>query len=274
VILIQQGVIGKIKALHAWTGARFPGRGRPEGEDAVPGTLAWDQWLGVAPARPFKQGVYHPFNWRGWQAFGTGPLGDFGCHILDTPFKALELTAPTALQATVPPDWAQNEEWNTEHWPDWGIIEYTFPGTKWTVGDIDVTWYDGGKQPARELVGFEDPSHNLPGGGSLFIGEGGTMVLPHIGPPQLYPDSKNKSVERPVLEGRSHYHSFVDACLGRGKTTAHFGFAGPLAGTVLLGNVANRRHGKQLKWDSAALKVTNDEVADKLLRRSYREIGA
>ena len=136
-----------------------------------------------------------------------------------------------------------------------------------------MTCYDGGKQPRRALVGFDDAGQNLPGGGSLFIGEGGTLRLPHIGPPQLFPDSKNQRVARPKLEGRSHYHSFVDACLGRGKTTSHFGLAGPLAETVLLGNVANRRHSKELKWDSAALKITNDEFADKLLRRSYREFA-
>jgi hypothetical protein len=173
----------------------------------------------------------------------------------------------------VPAEWAQNKKWNTENWPDWEVFEYSFPGTKWTTGEINVTWYDGGKQPRRELVGFEDSSHNLPGGGSLFIGEGGTLLLPHVGAPQLFPDAKNRSVERPQLEGRDHYHSFVDACLGRGKTTSHFGFAGPLAEAVLLGNVANRRHSKELKWDSAALKITNDEAADKLLRRAYREFA-
>ncbi len=273
VIMIQEGAIGKIKELHAWSGARFPGRGRPEGADAVPQSLAWDKWLGVAPTRPFKQGVYHPFHWRGWQDFGTGPIGDFGCHILDTPFKALELTAPTTIKAAVPDDWAANVKWNTENWPDWEVFEYAFPGTKWTTGDIVVTWHDGGKQPPRGIAGFEKDGHNLPGGGSLFIGEAGNLVLPHVGAPQLLPESKNRSTERPKLQGRSHYHSFVDACLGRGKTTSHFGFAGPLAEAVLLGNVANRRHGKELKWDSAALKITNDEAADKLVRRSYREFA-
>jgi predicted dehydrogenase len=272
VVMLQEGVIGKIKEIHAWSGAQFPQRGRPEGADPVPATLDWDKWLGVAPARPFKNGIYHPFNWRAWIDFGGGAIGDFGCHILDTPFKAIELTAPTSIKATVPDDWAANEKWNTEHWPDWEIFEYQFPGTKFTASDtVKVTWYDGSKQPPRELFPFEKESRDIPGGGSLFIGEGGVLLLPHVGGPQLVPYSKNKGLKRPELQPRDHYHSFVDACLGKDKTTSHFGFAGPLTEAVLLGNIANRHHGKELAWNSAELKITNNDEANKLIRREYRE---
>ncbi|MDA7520244.1 Gfo/Idh/MocA family oxidoreductase, partial [Akkermansiaceae bacterium] len=120
VALIQQGVIGKIKEVHAWSGASFPGKGRPPGADPIPKTLDWDKWLGVAPERPYKKGIYHPFQWRAWQDFGTGPLGDFMCHIMDSPFKALELTAPTSVKTTsVPDDWASSEAANKENWPAW-----------------------------------------------------------------------------------------------------------------------------------------------------------
>ena len=271
-IMVQQGVIGKVKEVHAWSGARFPQRGRPEGADPVPETLDWDKWIGVAPMRPYKNGIYHPFNWRSWIDFGGGAIGDFGCHILDTPFKALELTAPTTIKATVPQDWAANAEWHTEHWPDWEIFEYSFPGTKFTAGDkIKVVWYDGEKQPPRELFPFEKDDRKIPGGGSLFVGETGTLMLPHVSGPQLIPYSKNKDLERPKLEGMSHYHNFVDGCLGKAKTGSHFGFAGPLTEAVLLGNVANRFAGKELAWDSGALKVTNLDDANQLIRREYRE---
>ena len=124
VVLLQNGVIGKIKEVHAWSGASFPGNGRPAGEDPVPKNLDWDKWLGVAPVRPYKGGVYHPFNWRGWQDFGTGPIGDFMCHIMDSPFKALELTAPKSVIATgVPSRWANDEKINTENWPEWATYD-------------------------------------------------------------------------------------------------------------------------------------------------------
>lgn len=272
VIMLQQGVIGKIKEIHAWSGAKFPQRGRIAGEDPVPANLDWNQWVGTAPMRPYKNGIYHSFNWRAWQDFGTGGMGDFGCHILDTPFKSMELAAPTTLNATVPDDWAANPAWNKENWPDWEMIEYTFPGTKYTSdATIKVTWYDGDKRPARELAPFEKEDRQLPGGGSLFIGEGGVLLLPHVGGPQLVPYSKNKGVERPKLEGRDHYHSFIDAILGKDKTTSHFDYAANLSETVLLGNVANRVPGKDLAWDSAALKFTNNDSANEMLRRKYRD---
>ncbi|MCH2061401.1 MAG: Gfo/Idh/MocA family oxidoreductase [Verrucomicrobiales bacterium] len=275
VILIQQGVIGKIKQVHAWSGASFPRQGRPAGADPVPATLDWDKWLGVAPQRPFKNGIYHPFNWRAWQDFGTGPIGDFMCHIMDTPFKALELTAPTTIRAaSVPEDWAAKPEWNSENWPAWATYEYLFPGNRWTAGkNLPVYWYDGGKKPARELAGFADKNRNLPGGGSLFIGEGGNLLLPHVGGPQLIPYSRNKGLKRPKLEGRSHYHSFVDACLGKGKTTSHFGFAAPLAEATLLGNIANRFHGQQLQWNAKQLSITNHAAANKMVSKAHRKFS-
>ena len=147
VVLLQNGVIGKIKEVHAWSGASFPGNGRPAGADPIPKNLDWDKWVGVAPERPYKGGIYHPFNWRGWQDFGTGPIGDFMCHIMDSPFKALELTAPTSVIATGVPDrWANDEAIHSENWPEWATYEYVFPGTKWTTEKaVKVYWYDGGK---------------------------------------------------------------------------------------------------------------------------------
>ncbi|MDB4435463.1 Gfo/Idh/MocA family oxidoreductase [bacterium] len=155
VALIQQGVIGKIKEVHAWSGASFPRKGRPPGADPIPKTLDWDKWLGVAPERPYKKGIYHPFQWRAWQDFGTGPLGDFMCHIMDSPFKALELTAPTSVKTTsVPDDWASSEAANKENWPAWATYEYLYPGTKWTVGNtIKAFGMTGAKSPRANSPG-------------------------------------------------------------------------------------------------------------------------
>ena len=272
VILIQNGVIGKIKEVHAWAGATFPGSGRPAGEDPVPKNLDWDKWLGVAPERPYKNGIYHPFNWRGWQDFGTGPIGDFMCHIMDSPFKALELTAPNSVITTgVPERWTNDEKIHSENWPDWATYEYDFPGTKWTTGkSIKVFWYDGGKKPARKLAGFEKDDRQLPGSGSLFIGETGNLLLPHVGGPQLVPYSKNKGIVRPKLKGRSHYHSYIDACLGKDATTSNFGFAVPLTETTLLGNIANRFYGKKLEWNQNKMVIPNHSEANSLVKKIPR----
>jgi hypothetical protein len=261
--LIQDGAIGKIKTWYSWQGGTpWPHGDRPTDADPVPAHLDWDKWIGVAPMRPYKEKIYHQAHWRGWQDFGCGVLGDFACHILDPVFSALQIKYPTSIRGESAP-------MNTETWPVWNIIEYEFPGTKYTAGKtIKGFWYDG-KRPPDGLVELPD-GQNLPGGGSLFLGEDGAMVLPHIGGPQLYPREKFKSYPRPKLGPDDHYHQWVNACLGTGKSTADFDFSGPLTEAVLLGNVAIRFPQKNLAWDAPNLKFTNLADADKFLRRPYR----
>ena len=183
--MLQDGVVGKIKEIYSWSGAQFPYRGRPSGSDPIPKTLDWDKWLGVAPERPFKKGIYHDFNWRGWQDFGGGGLGDFGCHIMDVPFTALELTAPTSIRATVPREWSEHEPSRRDNWPDWQEVEYVFPGNKWTAGgSIKLTWMDGTRQPPRELFEFENEGRKIPGGRLAVYWRGWEASRPaRLGPP-------------------------------------------------------------------------------------------
>ena len=265
--MLKEGVIGKIKAVHSWVGVKgqqyYKGTQRPP-EAPVPATLNWDLWLGAAPVRPFAPDVYHHFNWRDWQDFGSGALGDFACHILDPVFTALELTAPNSILC-------EHEGFNPELWPGPEVVKYVFPATKYTTdGTINVTWYDGGRKPFRDLAQMPD-GVELPGGGSLFIGEGGTMVLPHIGMPQLYPQSKFADFKNPDEKGLSHWHVWVDAVLSNTKTSDGFHYSGPLTETVQLGNIAALHPGKALEWDVAALKIKNLPEANALLTKKYRK---
>jgi predicted dehydrogenase len=263
--LLKTGVIGKVKEIHAWTSATFPQRGRPAGADPVPEGLNWDHWLGVAPVRPYKKDIYHRFNWRGWQDFGGGPIADFCCHILDTPFKALDLVPPTSVQAEVPKEWADSEEMRKENWPDWAIYRYEFAATPMTSGPLPVTWYDGGRQPDPAL--FQGAT--IPGGGALFIGEDGTLLLPHYATPRVL----GRKIELPKLEPRNHYHHFIESILSEGKvkTTSPFSFGAPLTETGLLGTIASRFPGKKLDWHSGDMRFTNNEAANALVRPSYRD---
>ncbi|EDY17765.1 oxidoreductase domain protein [Chthoniobacter flavus Ellin428] len=127
--VLRDGAIGKIKAVHSWQ--KNPGNGytkltAPPAPGPIPASLNWDWWLGVAPYREYAPDVYHPFKWRDWQDFGAGTMGDFGCHILDPVFTALELTAPISIRA-------ENVGANPQTWPAAETISYVFPATKWTV---------------------------------------------------------------------------------------------------------------------------------------------
>jgi predicted dehydrogenase len=271
VALVHAGLIGKVKAVHSWQGGipRWPrALERPTEVDPVPAEVAWDLWLGVAPERPYVKDMYHSFNWRGWQDFGTGQLGDFGCHILDPVFKALKLTAPTKAIGESP-------EMNKESWTKWATVRYTFPKTEYTAGEtLPVTWYDGdGITAPRELLTDIPAGEKLPGSGSALVGEKGTLVVPHVALPKLYPTGYT-SGPLPSLtkvEGVDHYVQFADACRGVGKTTSHFDYAGPLTEAVMLGVIAVRVPRQELLWDAAALKITNNSAAQDLITKPYRK---
>lgn len=278
--LLKEGAIGKIKEVYSWVGVTGNERTRmfqPPPPAPVPAGVNWDLWIGAAPMRDYAP-VYHPFTWRDWQDFGGGALGDFGCHILDPVFTALDLTAPISISA-------KNSGINNQIWPTHETIHYVFPGTAYTADKtLKLTWMDGGLKPSHKLARMPGDV-DLPGSGSIFIGEGGTMVLAHVGGPRLYPLDKFTGFKYPKEMGLNHRHVWADACLAGKKTSDGFHYAGPLTETVQLGNVATRlahtkinsttgrmeEVNKVLEWDAANLRFTNAPEADKLLTKTYRK---
>jgi predicted dehydrogenase len=263
--MIQDGVIGKVSQVHAWSNKNWGYDGKAfEATEDPPENLDWDLWLGPAPTRPFVPRVYHQGNWRKIVDFGTGTLGDMGVHIFDTPYTALELTAPNWAKTTCRPPTGVGH-------PERNIVEYEFPGTKFTTDTMVWKWYDGKDAPPKSAdVGLPEET-KLPGQGSLFVGEKGQLLLPHIAEPLLFPEEQFKDYQRPQIAGNNHYHQWVDACLGNGETSMGFDLAGPLTEALLLGVVANRFPGQPLHWDAKNLKVTNIDAANALIRRTYRD---
>lgn len=221
---IQSGKIGKVTRLHSWVNA--PGYGnsghidRPKNPPPIPRTLGWDLWRGVAPKRPYGgDRVYHPWGWRDWQDFGSGATGDFGCHILDPIFTALNLKgAPIEIKA-------EHTGMNAEEWPTQATVYYLFPGSQYTDKDeIRITWYNGGLRPS--VGGSHVPKDlALPKSGSLIIGESGTLVLPHVGAPRFYPEEKFPEGSIEIAEDLNHYHGFVDGCISGKQPSDGFDYA-------------------------------------------------
>ncbi|MBI4890957.1 MAG: Gfo/Idh/MocA family oxidoreductase [Acidobacteria bacterium] len=261
---IQSGAIGKVKEVHTWSNKKWGDTNAlPDGTDPIPEGLAWDQWLGVAAARPYLKGVYHPGNWRKRLDFGTATFGDMGCHIYDPVFEALALTAPVSVRSEGPAP-------NQQSWAINALIRYVFPGTRFTEGKtVNVTWYDGDQKPPAEVLSVLG-SMRAPGQGSIFFGTEGAMVLPHIGMPVLLGEKvKDKPIEK--KPGTDHYHQFVDTVLGKASTSAGFDYSGPLTEAVLLGPTATRFPHTNLEWNSRKLKFTNSPEATKFVRRKYRD---
>jgi predicted dehydrogenase len=235
--MIKSGLIGKVRRVDIWSGKNWGGGERPKEAEPVPETLSWDLWLGPAPWRPYNH-VYLPANWRRWWDFGTGTLGDMGCHIIDPAFWALDLGYPTSVEA-------RPSRFNNETYPTATTVKWEFPA-RGDLPPVTVTWNDGDRRPERpkEL----EQGRKLPDQGGLYYGEKGTMLAPHGGNPSIIPYSK----------------------MGGPKPLANFDYAGPLSETILLGNVAALA-GEKLLWDGPNLKVTNRRQANEHLKRKYRE---
>jgi predicted dehydrogenase len=264
VLLVQAGAIGKIKEVHSWCPKSWGDPAPlPNTSDPVPEGFDWDLWLGVCAARPFiGNGYYHPANWRKRLDFGTGTFGDMGCHIFDPVFDSLRLGAPVSVRSEgTPPN-----PWN---WPLDSRIHYVFPGTRYTADfTVSVTWYDGEQKPPADILALLE-GDEPPRVGSIFVGTHGTLVLPHIARPLLYPDKKYAHLKFPDVTSDDHWQQFVIACLGHDTTSASFDFAGPLTEAVLLGSVACRFPQTTLKWNSAALQFDLAE-ANRFVHRDYR----
>jgi len=263
--MIQSGIIGKVSRVHAWSSKNWGYDGDAfKNTQTPPETLDWNLWLGTASKRSYVPKVYHPGQWRRLIDFGTGTLGDMGVHIFDTPYAALELTAPNWAKTTCRAPKVVGH-------PEKNIVEYEFPGTPYTTETMRWTWFDGAFAPPNSKGLGLPEGLKLPGQGSLFVGEEGTMLLPHVAEAKLFPEEKFRDYEPPKVENGNHYHQWVEACLGNGTTSASFSYAGPLTEALLLGVVANRFPETTLNWDAKKLQVTNIPEANRLIKRDYRE---
>ncbi len=263
--LMQDEAIGKVEEIHIWSGKSWGDMGaKPDKTDPVPESLDWDGWLGVAADRPFiGGGYYHPGNWRKRLDFGTGTLGDMGCHIFDPLFMGLGLASPVSVRSEGPPP----NDWN---WALNGHVIYTFKGTPHTAGEtIQATWYDGTAKPPQEVVALLG-GDQMPGQGSLLIGTKGVMLVPHVSRPKLYPEADFKDFRLPRVEGANHWGQFIEASRGNGRTTADFAYAGPLTEAILLGCLASRFPQTTLAWDAEKLTFDLAE-ANAFVGRDYRD---
>ena len=264
---IHAGLIGTVREVHIWTDRPIwpQGLDRPKETPPAPAGLDWNLWLGVAPDRPYHPS-YLPFKWRGWWDFGTGALGDIGCHALDAPFWALDLGQPDWMEAETSPV-------NAETAPLWSIVTYHFPA-RGARPELKLVWYDGGKAPPRPA---ELPADDgwPGGGGTMYVGTDG--ILLHGGPLdgfRILPESRQRDVKdklppKTLPRSIGHYEEWIAACHGGAAPGACFDYSGPLTEIVLLGNLAVRLGGR-IEWSAKKFACTNRPEANALLRRSYR----
>ncbi len=276
--MIWDGAIGDVHEVHCWSNRPLwpQGMTRPPGEDAVPKTLDWDLWIGPAAMRPFKdkwpaghlaleqlsfknapQAVYHPWNFRGWWDFGTGALGDMGCHHFNTVYRAMKLRYPTRIDASSTKVMAETA-------PLASMVTFEFPARE-GMPPLRLFWYDGGLKPPRpaEL----EPGRELPAEGNMYVGDKGTILEGRI-----IPESRMKAYTQPPksLQRRpGTWGEWVEAIRGGEPAGCNFDQAALLTEAVLLGNIAIRT-GKSMDYDGRNMRFTNNDAANDHINPPYR----
>jgi predicted dehydrogenase len=295
--IIRAGVLGKVTEVHVWTNRPI----WPQGADAImkteagraaalaalhgklltelpapeiPANIKWDLFLGPSPERPFDP-IYPAFSWRGWWDFGTGALGDMGCHTANMAFMALQLTAPVQIEA-------KSAEVNPETFPAWAVVTSKYPASEGR-GPVKFVWYEGqekGKKklPPDSLLYGEKPSDS----GSLLVGEKGILYSPNdygaafkfLGKNaeelQAAADAVPVTLARNGERDLGMKKEWVAGIKGGPAPFSNFQYAGTLTESILLGNVAIRS-GKKLNYDPATGTITNDSEANLLLNPAYRQ---
>lgn len=299
----NEGKIGTVSKVDVWTNRPIWPQGviaktdKPEILDS----LDWDSWIGPATLVDYHP-QYHPFKWRGWWNFGTGALGDMGCHLIDPPYRVLELGYPTEVESSVGAVF--KKDWVPEYLPDScppsSRTQLTFKGTKKNPVDLKMTWTDGGLRPfhpdivpADHPIGNQDSSN-----GVIMYGEKGIMTCGTYGRnPKIYLQNGDilhfEGKRRNKIPEYGHHTSWTKACKAGYKSKKHqeltssFDYAGPLTESVLMGNLAIRSYNlreknstnnrfnypgrKKLLWDGAHMKITNFDEANQFVKRNYRE---
>ena len=319
--VVQAGFIGPVRQVYVWSNRPIwpQGMGRPAGEDPVPANLDWDLWLGPAPFRPFKleqeertstdtqgkakskgkprRGVYHPFNWRGWQDFGTGALGDMACHTVNMPFRALKLGYPVEVEA-------ESSGINKETYPLKSKIRFEFPARE-NLPPVTLWWFDGGnpkadspyrhdgsnKPPKEVTADVEALMGEVPGSGCLLLGDRGKIFSPDDYGAQFFlklkddkeftPAKSNpavaaikQTIPRNPTKGdpdqRQHFEwlqaikeNQPELCYSR------FDIAAYLTEIILLGCIAIRV-GKKLDWDGPNMTARNAPEAARFVKPVMR----
>lgn len=275
--MMDAQAFGDVQEVHSWSDRPIWPQGMTEAPAAepTPEGMDWDSWIGPAQMRPYSS-AYAPFKWRGWWDFGCGAMGDMACHNMDPAFWILKLGLPASVkaEASAPAGIA---------YPAWSIIEYTFPATALCPKGVKLTWYDGKKLPSKPANSH--PEYKFGSNGCMIVGSKMTAVGgSHASPPVPVALGKEpygpaiKDVERhwrqelKQTKGGNHYSQWVEAAKAHdpAKAGSNFEYSVPMTQAILLGCLALRFPGKELKWDNDKRQFSNLPEANQWLSSKPR----
>lgn len=288
--LVQAGVIGEVREVHAWNEGGGAGKAAlPAQEQSIPATLKWDLFLGPARPRPYNR---EWMNWHAWREFATGQLGNWATHTMNLPFKALKLDALWDANTGQSSDQrvvrvrAECEQLNKHSFPRWEIISYDFP-SRAALPPVKLTWYNGNRIPRGRAEIEKIIGRKLDWGdagdkkwkdyaGCLLIGtEGVIHSTGHNMSFTLLPEDKFKDVDgktpRTLPRVPSHEEEWYRACRGGTSSMSSFEYGGRLAEFTLLGNIATLHPEQTIEFDPLTTSIRSPADANRFLTKDYRE---
>ncbi len=269
---IQQGFLGEVEKVHCVSNRSFGGTRKRSESKPVPGALDWESWLGPAPHREFHDGL-HPFSWRGWLDFGTGSIGDMGCHTIDGPMWGLKLHEAEKVEVVAEKGGVNEETFNGH-----ARIVFKFPA-RGKLPPVSLTWWNGGGKddlpPRPEAL---EEGRKLVGQGTYYYGAKGLMTTgSHCQGVRLIPETFQKEAGKPektIPRVPGHTGDWLRAIKDSSAPPpcGHFGYSGRLTEVVLLGTVAlHAGAGTKLDYDFTKGEITNNTEANEFLYRAPRK---
>jgi len=269
---IWDGAIGDVREVHAACGAdhcRIDQLSKRSERHDIPSGLDWDLWLGPAKYRPYNP-MYLPGRWRAWMPFGSGTIGDWVCHVVDPVFWALDLGAPSTIQADA--DGYDPKE-HADTFPHGSVITFEFPA-KGKRGPVKLLWHSGRREIPRPAD--LEPGRKVPRTGAIVIGDKGKIMHGShgAGGVRIFPEPKMKAYKQPepsIPRVKSHHDDWLQAIKNGGKPGSNFDYGGPLTMLARLGIIAMQMLGRKLEWDGQNMRFTNCDEANKLINPPSRK---
>jgi predicted dehydrogenase len=286
------GAIGEVVETHSWNGFVNGGSGgRPPTKPLPPG-LHWEEWIGPAPYREYHEGL-HPLYWRYWWDFGTGALGDWGCHNMDGVFWATKVTHPASIECV------RASGGSEEKYPEASVLRWDIPARPGGP-PFKAYWYDGALPntdptvrdsngqvlrtvPNRPPLASElqkrsdfEIDQTFASGGTFYVGTRGILYSGNYGNrPRLIPDDAHQAFPVPPVQipriRESHFAHFLRCCKERKPTCADFTYAAGITEFLLLGHLALKAGpGRRVEWDGANMRCPNLPELDRWIRRQHR----
>ena len=241
---------------------------KPEADADTPAGVDYDMWLGPAPLREFNLNHIH-YNWHWFWNYGGGDLANDGVHQIDLARWAIDRTLPKAVSSTGA-IYSLNDHRDT---PDTLTVTWEFDGV--TVALEQVLWTPYMRKTPLEIRDT-GAAPNWPFNGTRveIYGEKRFMYLGRMGDGWAAFDEDGKQLldKRGAYRatGTAHAANFIDCIKSRKRPNAdieegHF--------STLLAHYGNAayRTGRRLHIDTRTEGFLNDDEANGLYKRKYRE---